>query len=37
MDAFLSDEKATYYHTVKNRKIKFSDADADYPDHIIKQ
>ena len=35
MDAFLSDQIATYYHTVKNRKIKFYDADADDPDHII--
>ena len=37
MDAFLSDEKATYYHTVKNKKLKFFNADADDPDHIIKQ
>ena len=37
MDTFVSDERATYYHTYKNRKIKFFDADADDPDHLIKQ
>lgn len=37
MNAFLSNEKATCYCTVKNRKIIFFDADADDPDHAMKQ
>jgi hypothetical protein len=36
MDNFLSDERAPYYETVKQDKIKFYEKDADDPVQKVK-